>query len=67
MNVAGCSLRAGVAHQVPQHQQVDPRRGELGAVGVSQPVRPNSRGAGQLAVGPEDPPQRRLTQLRMTS
>lgn len=57
MHIAGGGFRAGVAHQVAQHQQIDARGGELGAVGVPQPVRPNPRGAGQISVGAEDPPQ----------
>jgi hypothetical protein len=30
-----------MAHQVAQHQQVDPGCGEFGAIGVAEPVRPD--------------------------
>ena len=39
VHIAGGGLRGGVAHQLAQHQQVDPGGGQLGAVGVPQPVR----------------------------
>ena len=41
VDVGSCGLRVGVAHQLLQHQQVDPGLGELGAVGVAQPVGPH--------------------------
>jgi hypothetical protein len=39
-----------VAHQLAQHQQVDPGRGQLGAVGVTQPVWPHPQRSRTLPV-----------------
>ena len=46
-----------MAHQLTQREQVDPRGGKFGAVGVSQPMRPHPQRSGRLPVSAEQRPQ----------
>lgn len=55
MHVGGRGLRAGVAHQLLQHQQVDTSLSQLGPVGMAQPVRPDAGRPGPVPMEPEDP------------
>ena len=64
VHIGGRGLRVRVPHQVPQRQQVNARRRELGAVGVTQPVRPDPDRARGRPVGAEDPPHPGLGQRR---
>ena len=53
VDVAAGRLRAGVPHQRAQREQVDPRGGQLGAVGVAQPVRADPDRPGGVPVSAE--------------
>jgi hypothetical protein len=50
VHIPGGGLRGGVAHQLPQRQQVDARRRQLGAIGMAQAVRPHPERARALPV-----------------
>jgi len=60
VDIGGGRLGACVTHELAQDEQVDPGRGELGAVGVTQTMGPDPDRPRAVPMVAEQAPQARL-------